>query len=109
MVEGMNKEPILIRPIGIIHSQFRTRGEAPRQGRGTTSPSTIEIFPEYAPALGTLAGITHIWVLYWMDRARAGSPCSPSPRMERPQTGLHHTVSCAAKPHRPFYRDDYRS
>ncbi|NYT07512.1 MAG: tRNA (N6-threonylcarbamoyladenosine(37)-N6)-methyltransferase TrmO [Methanomicrobiales archaeon] len=66
----MQKEPIILHPVGIIHSPFREEKEAPRQGRvGTTPASMIEIFPEYAPALGTLAGITHIWVLYWMDRA----------------------------------------
>ncbi len=65
----MQREPIMLHPVGIIHSPFSGPGEAPRQGRGTTILSTIEIYPEYAPALGTLSGISHIWVLYWMDRA----------------------------------------
>ncbi len=68
-VQNMRNEPIILHPVGIIHSPFTSRADAPRQGRGTTTPSVIEIFPEYAPALGTLAGISHIWVLYWMDRA----------------------------------------
>jgi tRNA-Thr(GGU) m(6)t(6)A37 methyltransferase TsaA len=53
----------------MIHSPFRERDQAPRQGRGSTVISTIEVFPEYAPALGTLDGIRYIWILYWMDRA----------------------------------------
>ncbi|NYT16461.1 MAG: tRNA (N6-threonylcarbamoyladenosine(37)-N6)-methyltransferase TrmO [Methanomicrobiales archaeon] len=65
----MHEDPIILRPVGVIRSPFRAQGEAPRQGRGGTTTSTIEIFPEYGPALGTLAGITHIWVLYWMNRA----------------------------------------
>jgi tRNA-Thr(GGU) m(6)t(6)A37 methyltransferase TsaA len=65
----MHTEPIILRPVGVIHSPFREQGEAPRQGRESTVTSTIEIFPEYGPALGTLVGITYIWVLYWMDRA----------------------------------------
>jgi tRNA-Thr(GGU) m(6)t(6)A37 methyltransferase TsaA len=65
----MESDTITIRPVGLIHSPFRERGQAPRQGRGSTVTSTIEIFPEYAPALGTMVGIRYIWVLYWMDRA----------------------------------------
>jgi len=29
----------------------------------------IEIYPQFVPGLGTMEGISHIWVLYWMDRA----------------------------------------
>lgn len=56
-------------PVGIIHSPYRGRGDAPRQGAGSDVVSTVEIFPEYAAALGTMEGISHIWVLYWLDRA----------------------------------------
>lgn len=56
-------------PVGIIYSPYRDRGDAPRQGAGSDIISTVEVFPEYAAALGSMEGISHIWVLYWMDRA----------------------------------------
>ncbi len=56
-------------PIGIIHSPFKNREDAPRQGRESERHSEISIYPEYRDGLGGLIGISHIWVLYWMDRA----------------------------------------
>lgn len=60
---------IELKPIGIIHSPFTERGQAPRQGRGCCEQMQIEVYPDYVPGLGTMEGVTHIWVLYWFDRA----------------------------------------
>ncbi len=60
---------ITLEPVGVIHSPYTARGQAPRQGRDSPVVSTLEIFPPYIPAMGTMEGISHIWVLYWMDRA----------------------------------------
>jgi tRNA-Thr(GGU) m(6)t(6)A37 methyltransferase TsaA len=60
---------IEIVPVGVIRSPYRKRGDAPRQGAGTPAVSTVEVYPAYAPAMGTMEGISHIWVLYWMDQA----------------------------------------
>lgn len=56
-------------PVGIIHSPFRAREEAPRQGVYTEEISTIEVYEEFIPALKELDRFTHIIVLYWADRA----------------------------------------
>lgn len=63
------KNTIELTPIGIIHSPFTGRGQAPRQGRECSEAMQIELFPQFIPGLGTMEGISHIWVLYWMDRA----------------------------------------
>ena len=60
---------IELTPIGIIHSPFTGHGQAPRQGRSSNEKMKIEIYPEYQQGIGTMSGISHIWVLYWMDRA----------------------------------------
>lgn len=60
---------IEIIPIGIIHSPFYGLHQAPRQGRGSTDRCELEIYPDYQEGLGTMEGISHIWILYWMDRA----------------------------------------
>jgi len=60
---------IELTPIGVIRSPFKTSQQAPRQGRECEGCSTLTIFPEFQAGLGEMIGISHIWVLYWMDRA----------------------------------------
>ncbi|MDD1728459.1 MAG: tRNA (N6-threonylcarbamoyladenosine(37)-N6)-methyltransferase TrmO [Methanospirillum sp.] len=60
---------IELTPIGIISSPYKTRQEAPHQGRGRNERSTITIYPQFRDGLGEMIGISHIWVLFWMDRA----------------------------------------
>ncbi len=60
---------IEITPIGVVSSPFKTREQAPRQGRECEGCSTITIYPGFRAGLGEMIGISHIWVLYWMDRA----------------------------------------
>jgi tRNA-Thr(GGU) m(6)t(6)A37 methyltransferase TsaA len=66
---SMARAAIRLIPVGIIHSPYKGSADAPRQGRDSTVTCTVEIFPEYVPAMGTMEGIPYIWILYWMDRA----------------------------------------
>jgi tRNA (adenine37-N6)-methyltransferase len=70
---------IELTPIGVISSPFKTNQQAPRQGRVCEECSTITIYPEYKPGLGEMRGISHIWVLYWMDRAERNTLFSRRP------------------------------
>lgn len=56
-------------PIGIIHSPYQERGEAPRQGLLSVAEITLEIFPPFAAALEGIERCSHLIVLYWGDRA----------------------------------------
>ncbi|MFH0967978.1 MAG: tRNA (N6-threonylcarbamoyladenosine(37)-N6)-methyltransferase TrmO [Methanobacteriota archaeon] len=56
-------------PIGVISSPFKNRESAPRQGRECDDCCKITLYPQYREGLGEMIGISHIWVLYWMDRA----------------------------------------
>ncbi|MBN1167720.1 MAG: tRNA (N6-threonylcarbamoyladenosine(37)-N6)-methyltransferase TrmO [Methanospirillaceae archaeon] len=60
---------ICLTPIGRIHSPYLERSDAPRQGAVSAEKMILEIFPPYQPGLGSMTGITHIYVLYWMDKA----------------------------------------
>jgi len=57
------------RPVGVIRSPFKARGDAPRQGRLSDAISEIVIFDEYEPALLGVDRASHLIVLYWLDRA----------------------------------------
>lgn len=56
-------------PIGKIHSDFKTKEDAPRQGRLVNNISTIEIFDDYIGGIKEVKDITHIIVLYWGDQS----------------------------------------
>ncbi len=60
-----------LRPIGVIHSPYKSKDEAPFQGRWAKElkESVIEVFEEYKDAMQGLENIKHIIVLYWFDRA----------------------------------------
>jgi len=58
-------EPIEYRPIGIIHSPFKTPKGSPIQpsaARGTEG--SVEILAEFAEGLQDLAGFSHIFLIY---------------------------------------------
>src|SRR5512140_228789 len=61
-------EPLVVTPIGVVHTPFPDRASAPRQpaaARGV--PGTIELFPDgrYAHALEDLDRFRYVWVLFW--------------------------------------------
>lgn len=73
-----------LRPIGVIHSPYRQRADAPRQGRQSERESVIEVFPEFAPALKEIEEVSHLFVLYWGDRADRDVLQSKTPFSEDP-------------------------
>jgi tRNA-Thr(GGU) m(6)t(6)A37 methyltransferase TsaA len=86
-----------VHPIGIVSSPYEKHGDAPRQGRlDPDVEMEIEILEKYAAGVGDLAGISHIFVLLWFDRASrttlTGHP--PGAKESRP-------VFATRSPHRP--------
>jgi tRNA-Thr(GGU) m(6)t(6)A37 methyltransferase TsaA len=57
------------RPIGIVHSPFQKRKNAPNQGKNTNELSTIEIYPEYFEGLLGLSENDPIFILCWFDQS----------------------------------------
>jgi tRNA-Thr(GGU) m(6)t(6)A37 methyltransferase TsaA len=73
-----------LKPIGIIHSPYLERQDAPRQGRFSDQEMTLEIYPEFSLALKDIDKVSHIFVLYWGDRANRGVLQSPTPFSQEP-------------------------
>lgn len=65
----MTPSPIGLHPVGAVRSPYKTRGDAPRQGRLSDTVSEIVIDEKYRPALWQIEGRKHLWVLCWFDRA----------------------------------------
>ncbi len=59
-----------LNPIGVIHSPYRTKDDAPIQG--TFRPDAtgeVEIFPEFAEGLQDIELFSHIFLIYIFDRS----------------------------------------
>ena len=56
--------------IGRIRTPWQSRAQCPKNPRESDAICTIELDPRWTPALKGLEIVTHILLLYWMDRTR---------------------------------------
>ena len=68
-----------LKAIGTIHSTYKERKDAPRQGKFSDATSKIQIYEPYLPAMKGIEELSHIIVLYWGDRADREIVQSPTP------------------------------
>ena len=90
---------LTLEPIGVLHTPYRERVEAPRQPYAARDvPGTIELLPGrgFEHALEDLAAWDHIWVIFWFDRNEGWRPKVLPPRSTK-RRGVFATRS----PHRP--------
>lgn len=96
----MITEEIVIKPIGIIHSNLIYRYETPRQGiLAGSNVSVIELNPgnNFEQALKDLDGFERIWVLYQFHLNNNWKPLVNPPRHTRKKVG----VFASRAPYRP--------
>jgi len=85
-----------LRPIGFVRSPYKTKGDAPRQGRLSDTVSEIVIADEYCEGLKDIGKKSHLFVLSWFDRAdRSVLRATP------PHEGIEHGVFAIRSPNRP--------
>jgi len=72
-------DKICFKPIGIIHTEFKTLNGIPIQFSQSDSIGTIEIFHDYEPALKDLDGFSHIFCLYYFDLVKPPVPLQSKP------------------------------
>ena len=79
------------RPIGTIHSPFKTLEGMPIQPTGAKGvKGTVDVLPEYHPALQDLDGFSHIYLLYHFHRSR-GFKLKVTPFLDTQPRGLFST------------------
>jgi tRNA (adenine37-N6)-methyltransferase len=83
-------------PIGVIHSPYRVKGDAPHQGRLSSTASEIEIFLGYADGLKDIAERPHLIIVYWLDRADRSTLTAIPPHSKK-----EHGVFATRSPDRP--------
>ncbi len=66
------EEHYKIKPIGVVHSQLKTRKEA-RDSDTKENIAEIEILEDYQQGLSDLKNFSHIVILFWMHKAKFDS------------------------------------
>ena len=56
--------------IGRIHTPWKRRDDCPKNPRESEAVCTIVVDPRWTAGLSGLETVSHVVVLYWMDRAR---------------------------------------
>src|SRR5262245_158374 len=83
-----------IRPIGVIRSTLKSRGDAPKQGREGAPDAWLEVLPFAAAALDGLAAGDDLIVMTWLHRARRNvMKVHPRSDPSRPLAGVFATRS----------------
>ena len=85
-----------ITPIGVIHSPYKTRSEAPHQGYGSEAISEIEIFEKYEEGATDIENLSHILVVYYFHQSKGYSLMVMTPWDE-----FRHGVFATRSPDRP--------
>lgn len=88
--------PMVLCPLGLIHTSYARREDIPRQGRLSSEICEIEVFPHFSAALKDIEQCTHLFVIFWLhlaDRDRL----SATP----PHDGREHGVFATRSPNRP--------
>ena len=90
----MMSVPIEITPIGIVRSTLRDRGDAPRQAYEGAPGATLEVEPDFAPALHGVTPGTELIVVTWLHEAdRTALQVHPRDEESNPLTGVFATRS----------------
>lgn len=83
-----------LRPIGSVSSPLRDREAAPKQGDEGSPEATVELVPEFEPALEGIAAGDEVLILTWLDRAdREVLSTHPRDDPSRPRVGVFATRS----------------
>lgn len=96
----MSVEPseLRLKPIGVVHSPFVDRLEAPRQAAVSAATGSIELYPASGMehALEDLASFSVIWVIFWFHRNEGWRP-----KVRPPRSDERRGVFATRSPHRP--------
>jgi len=59
-----------LKPIGIIHSPYKSREEAPYQGCERDEICQVELFKEFEEGLKDIEGFSHITLIYYCHKSQ---------------------------------------
>ncbi len=84
-----------LQAIGIIHTPFvHAEGTPIQSACAGGAEGVVEVFPEYAAGLKDLGGFERVWLIYFLDRAKAGELLT-RPYLDNERRGIFATRSPA--------------
>ena len=83
-------------PIGVIHSPYKARADAPHQGHSSESISEMELYEDYVEGLQDIDGFSHLLVTYYFHQSQGYSLIVRTPHDKEP-----HGVFATRSPNRP--------
>ena len=94
----MSDPPMQLRPIGTLHTPFRTLADCPRNTRQLQPAPMCRavVAAEFVPGLSGLEGFSHLILLYWLHQAGP-----PSLRFKPPFDDQERGVFATRAPRRP--------
>ena len=90
------RDRLELKPIGIIYSPYKNRGEVPRQGCRHEEICQVELFPEFEEGLQDIEGFSHIILIYWLHKSKGYSL-----RITTPWDTIPHGLFTTRSPDRP--------
>ena len=81
-------EKICFKPIGIIHTEFKSLKGIPIQFSQSESNGIIEIFPQFQAGLKDLDGFSHIYCLFFFDMVKQPIPLCSKPFLDDEERGV---------------------
>ena len=81
---------IILKPIGVIRTPFKSKRETPIQPTRSNAIGKIELEPEYSAGLTDLVGFSHIYLIYYFHRS-SGYELLVKPFLDDRQRGLFAT------------------
>jgi len=91
---GTETDTYELRPIGVVRSELRARGEAPRQAFEGAPPARVEIRPQFRDLLDGIAVGDDVIVLTWLHQAdRTARHTHPRGDLGLPLAGVFATRS----------------
>lgn len=81
-------DQVCFKPIGVIHTPFKTLKGIPIQSIMSDEKGIIEIFDEYLPALKDLDGFGYIYCLYLFDMVKLPVPLQSKPFLDDDVKGV---------------------
>ncbi len=81
-------EEISFKPIGVIHSPFKSLKGIPIQSSMSNTKGIIEIFPEYEAGIKDLSGFSHAYCLYFFDMVKPPVLLQSKPFLDNKPKGV---------------------
>ena len=81
-------DEVCFKPIGIIHTPFKSLKGIPSQSSMSDIKGTIEIFPKFIDGLKDLSSFSHIYCLYLFDMVKLPVPLQSKPFLSNEMKGV---------------------